>query len=277
MHASLHRRRFLLLALAAAALGCTVLAGCAAFRSGETQLRPVSGKARSYDSAAISYRLSSPVRPSGEIQTVGYSQPAPGPTQYLAIEYPHPAGHSGQALCEVIVARDAAADGEKKSDGWLSRMRRGTLDQLPGLTYAEGIESAWALDVPIDEIDQIIHRLDQQGYFSSTRRPPNGLELNARINGVPFSKTWPAVPELNALVLRVRKKGKLVSHREPLPAATSPAGENSAVQLAAAQTPVAPSPLSQPSAAASPVAPALYTAPLEQSPLPLVERLPPVD
>ena len=81
--------------------------------------------------------------------------------------------------------------------------------------------------------------------------------------------------------MRVRqprhKKGKLVSHREPLPAATSPAIENSAVQVAVAQVPVVQNPGSQPSAAASPVSPALYTTPLQQSPPPLVERLPPVD
>ena len=77
MHATIYRRPILLLALAAAGLaGCSLLVGCAALRSGETQLRPVSGKARSYDSVALSYRLSSPVRSRGEIQTVGYSQPA---------------------------------------------------------------------------------------------------------------------------------------------------------------------------------------------------------
>ncbi len=142
-----------------------------------------------------------------------------------------------------------------RSDSWLGSVRRATRDRLPGLAYADGIESAWALDLPIAEVDLLIQRLDEQGYFSDSKRPATGTELSARINGLGFSKPWQSVPELSALVRRVRRQGKLVSHREPLDTlAACPSG-----------------------AEPSPVTTALYTAP-EEAPAPgTIERLPPVE
>jgi hypothetical protein len=250
------------------ALAAILAAGCTTLRPAETQLRPVGNRAPSYDSATISYRLPSAAPQSaGEVQTVSYSSPpaTPARTQILSIEYPHPAGKRGFALAEVIVARDPATVADNRSNDWLAGFRRMARDRMPGITYGEGIESAWALDVPIAEVDELIARLDAQGYFADKNRPTAGAELSARINGLSFSKPWQSVPELNALVGQVRREGKLVSHRQPLE--LSPPRTESPVTVASATTA---------SATPAPVTTALYSAPAENQSPPLCERLPPV-
>ena len=265
-------------------------AGCASLQTSETQLRPIGSRVAHYESAAISYRLPSaaPAPNQGDVQMASYtpgSAPAAmqGRTHFLSIEYPHPGGKKGFALAEVIVARDPSTSAGKRSDDWLSGFRRVARDRMPGLTYGEGIESAWALNVPIAEVDLLIQRLDAQGYFADAKQPTAGAELSARVNGLGFSKPWPAVPELNALVGRVRHEGKLVSHREPLESLTS--AQPAAVTLAVASTPAASAPPNAAAAtpeAASPVsgAPAttaLYSVPVESPESARCERLPPIE
>jgi hypothetical protein len=287
MHASGCYLTNLLIAAAVAAAGCTAL------RTSETQLRPVGSRTAHYESAAISYRLPSaaPAPNLGDVQTASYtsgSSPAApqGRAQFLSIEYPHPAGKKGFALAEVIVARDPSSAAGKRSDDWLSGFRRVARDRMPGLTYGEGIESAWALNVPIAEVDLLIQRLDAQGYFADAKHPAAGAELSARVNGLRFSKPWPAVPELNALVGRVRREGNLVSHREPLESLTP--AQPAPVTLAVAAAPpasvapvvatsVAAAPAAGSNGAGSQVTTALYSVPGESPMLDRCERLPPID
>ncbi len=236
-------------------------AGCRLreLRTPETQLRPLGAKPQAYASAAITYRLQPPPPAGGDVELASYStQPvasqtaAPSRTQILSIEYPHPAGRRGYALAEVIVAREAASDAANRSGSWLAAMRRVARDRMPGLTYAEGIQSAWALDVPIAEVDLLIRRLDAQGYFADSKAPLAGADLAARIDGRSFSKPWSSVPELNTLVRNVRRQGKLVSHREPLE-------------------------LPSPSQPIEPVIAAVYTTSADSPAIDVCERLPPVD
>ena len=180
------------------ALAAACVVGCSALRPAETQLHPGGAKARSYDSVAINYRMPRQTRARGDIQPVSYAATPGGCTQYLSIAYPHPAGRPGKALVELIVARDPAELSGQSSGSWPAKFRRLLNDYLPGLAFAEGIESAWALDVPITEVDELVDQLDRQGYFSDSKRPTTGAELTARINGLAFSKPWPAVPELGA-------------------------------------------------------------------------------
>jgi hypothetical protein len=199
------------------------LTGCAAFRSGETQLGANSATRDSFASAAITYRLdpeplAQTQAPASETQLVSYTQETPRPTtpqnvQLLSVKYPHPAGRKGYALAEVVVANPSAGEADKGA-GWLDGVRRATRDYLPGVAYGDGIESAWALDVPVADVDHLIHGLDGQGYFGDSSVPVAGVELSARVNGLGFQKQWHTVPELNALITRVRREGKLVSHRE---------------------------------------------------------------
>ena len=108
---------------------------------------------------------------------------------------------------------------------------------MPGLTYADGIESAWALDIPAAQVDLLIGQLGTQGYFTESMGLDTGVELSTRINELNVTKTWPAVPELNALVRNVRRQGKLVSHREPLDLPHLP---QPATMIASAPTSAAP-------------------------------------
>ena len=250
----------------------------------------MAGKAKSYDSVAINYRwlpAAAAAGQSGDVQPVSYVAPAStkAPIQILSIEYPHPAGRKGIALVEVIVGRDPATMPAKKPEGWLEGVRRATRDRMPGLTFGEGIESAWALNVPIAEVDQLIERLDAAGYFADGRRPVAGAELSARINGLSFSKPWNSVPELNALIVRVRHEGKLVSHREPLESTSPPQSASPAVTASFARQLSVVHWIRQCQSrhaagrctSAARVTTALYSAPAEEYPPGQFERLPPVE
>ena len=131
---------------------------------------------------------------------------------------------------------------------------------MPGVTYADGIQSAWALDVPIVQVEQLIELLETQGYFTDSLASDERAELS-RINGVSYSKHWQSMPELNKLVRNVRLQGKLVSHRQPL-------------ELPASPPLAAPAALARTDAA---VTAAVYTAPAEPPAASLTERLPPVE
>jgi len=219
MNAFAHHCRRSLIAIGLAA----TLTGCAALRSGETQLGAKAAAHETFASAAITYRLDpQPLAQAppaaSETQLVSYTpetprQMVPQKMQLLSLKYPHPNGRKGYALAEVVVADPSAGEADK-AGGWLDGVRRVTRDYLPGMAYGDGIESAWALDVPIAEVDGLIHGLDAQGYFGNASVPVPGVELSARVNGLGFQKQWHAVPELNALIARVRREGRLVSHRE---------------------------------------------------------------
>jgi hypothetical protein len=212
------------------------LGGCAAVSTPETQ---ISASRTRFESALISYRTDpvsaepAPAKPAAGVQLAAFFQPPPAAgklTRLLQIQYPHPAGRAGYARVELILG----SAGAKSADGWPAQFRRALRENMPGMSNAEGIAEAWALDVPAGEIDRILERLEEQGYFTAGTSQAAGTSLTAKIDGNEFQRPWHRSGELEALSLRVRREGKLVSHRQPLEPAPLPTQPLDALPAASA-------------------------------------------
>jgi hypothetical protein len=203
--------------------------GCSLLRLPETQIRSPVG---AYESATIRYQVDSPLArtagraASGNVQLASHEDADPtarsnaDKVRTLYLKYPHPSGRTGYARAELIVESTrivaGKTDAAPKPSGWVQRLRTAAREQLPGVTFADGVEAAWALDVPIAEVDKVIHALDKQNYFGDSNATATGVILSANVNGLTREKGWSRVPELESLVARVSREGSLVSQPRPL-------------------------------------------------------------
>lgn len=131
----------------------------------------------------------------------------------LLVKYPHPANKSGLARAELIVEsgkKDAAA-----TKGWGQRLKEATRDNLPGVAFGEGVEQALGLDIPIKNVEAAIDSLDMVGYFADGPQAaaPN-VVLATKVEGLEVRKPWRQVPELDALVAEISRKGTLITQRK---------------------------------------------------------------
>jgi hypothetical protein len=67
------------------------------------------------------------------------------------------------------------------------------------------------MDIPQEELCQIINDLHTSGYFTP-REKAEGSQIEAQLDGVKSSKSWRQVSQLDALIVRVRTQGRLTSN-----------------------------------------------------------------
>lgn len=275
------------LALAGVVLACS--AGCNSLGGRPTQV--VSADSL-YQRATVTYRLDSqrlsPARtqPAGGATPVSYESSSAAAAQQrtlttVSLTFPHPDGKPGMALVEVVIeAPDAQADAARPTR-WLRKAGRLIDGSLPGVHWGEGVQEAWAMDVPQRELDELVKQLADQGYFTGNfehARP--GVELSTQLNGKQLRKQWSRVAALDALLARVQTEGKLVSAtRIPRPEETFGGTPDSVAayrqliyQDQQAPSLQAPGPVAPPQVAAAPASAAVPV-----SFAPRVERLPPVE
>ena len=178
-----------------------------------------------FDAVQIAYQQSSgpaakPAEAASGVQLASYSAPFPtakptgGPHKIrtLSLQYPHPDGRVGFALAEVVVEKPLApnalpgqtpnnsspAEPVKSTLGlsWFSNLLR---DNLPGVAFADGVEEAYALDIPIAEVDQVVRSLSTRRAILPTARAPGvipagGPMLATRVNGLAVQRQWRSAP-----------------------------------------------------------------------------------
>jgi hypothetical protein len=203
-------------ALAGALVSLAAVAGCSVFKSGNV---PLDSSAGLFDKARLRYevdtdRVNSTAAPRrGEGQLVSYQQQATPrlPVNARAsvdIRYPHPNKREGMAQVQVRIKSHA---GKKSAEApawkrwWLS-----TRDVLPGWNDAGSANETWVLDIPKSELATIVSRLNTSGYFAGYEKS-EGTEIVTELDGSKVAKSWHQVPEIDALVMRVRTEGRLVS------------------------------------------------------------------
>ena len=211
--------------------------GCESLHPRTVQIDAASGR---YQSAQLTYqldngRLSQPVQTARiEGQQVSYQQlpstPLPDRSHArLSVQYPHPRGRAGYALAEVVIESDqrgekagatVAKSGFQKFVGGLTDALN---DILPGMVYGNGVREAWALDIPKEDLDQLVGSLANSGYFNYGPAPTPGVDVLTRLDGKLIRKNWRQVPELDAFIERVRHEGTLVSYVSPKSGAGAPA------------------------------------------------------
>jgi hypothetical protein len=202
-------RRPLGIALLAAAV-----AGCAAIKGGKPRLDSAGGM---FDKAQVSYRVeaarinqASPSR-GVEGQLVSYQSPVVGrlPAGAMAdvqIEFPHPEKRDGYAQ---VTVRVEAPHGQESAQGkWWTKVIRWSPLKGRDATVVE----TWVLDIPQNELSGIINDLHNSGYFTSYAKTAAGAQIQTQLDGAKVAKAWRQVPQLDALVVRVRTQGRLLSN-----------------------------------------------------------------
>ncbi len=239
---------------------------------------PLDATAGFYDSASLTYRVDAGALQQSldvsrvERQQVSYEQVASSPQANqsigtLSVIYPHPLGRSGLAQAQFTLASGVPGNSASGTSRWNPFKKKKPVQQLSLSTAGPlgEIEERWALDVPVNESNQLFKMLATQGFYETERPGAVGVQLSARINGREVSKNWDQVPELNALVLRVRREGQLIAYHRASAAAGKPAQQIASTRaysdlianLGSRGAPAAspPSPMASPFAMTSPVPP----------------------
>jgi hypothetical protein len=175
--------------------------GCARWKQKPMALTSV---ACMYDRAELMYhvdasRLGLPLALSKvEAQHVSYQESPSSPqagtsTGTLRVRYPHPQAGAEMALAEVVI--DSRAAGGRASDT---------------------VHEVWTLDIPKNDLDQIVGRLRETNFFVAPGKSQTGVTLMTSLDKVSMNKDWDQVPELNLLMQQVRSHGQLVAYSRPV-------------------------------------------------------------
>ncbi|MBX7168304.1 MAG: hypothetical protein K1X74_18355 [Pirellulales bacterium] len=202
-----------------AAVSLALAGGCSSWRQA-----PLHATAGIYDQATLRYEsdaatqgVALPVARVDRSQ-VSYealpTSPVKGQCQStLVLEYPHPKGHAGMARATVelqaspaqVVAGDASLTSGEPKPWWQF--------DWPGRRKPPQVYEKWVLDVPRAQVDQVLDRLNQAGYFDrDLKASDSGVELAVTLSDKRTKKAWRSVPELEALAQQARLQGQLVGY-----------------------------------------------------------------
>lgn len=140
--------------------------------------------------------------------TDGYALP-PFTRCRLSLVAPHPQGKVGYALAVLTVLPESALDGESALASLWSQLAGEQAGEPSTLDSAIEI---WSTDVPQWQVEQLVTRLKNEDFFRRQRVFNAEARLLTEIDGVRFGKPTAAIAELDALIVRVRRDGRLVRH-----------------------------------------------------------------
>jgi len=207
---SMTRRAMPLTCLIASLVALSV-SGCASTKPKGT-IHSVSSS-KQHERVSLVYRTESDRLNVGSglaAETVAYQSPAgmvlPGVTvSTLKILHPHPYGVPGHALAK-LTFRPTGDQGALAS-GWNPFAGRTGSELEPPGPGQQGFET-WALDVPLWQVENIVAKLKADNYFSRSKSLQSSAFLGVKLDDVGFGKNYAAVPELDAMLLRVRMQGR---------------------------------------------------------------------
>ncbi|MGH7917830.1 MAG: hypothetical protein ACREQE_10200 [Candidatus Binataceae bacterium] len=136
----------------------------------------------------------------------------------LSIRYPHPGGKSGFALAEMVVETRTPPNAKVKKavwQQWSDSFAAAARDILPGVKLSDGVYEAWALDISKSDLDRVIQGMSLGGYFVNPSKQTLGVELAVRVDNFQAAKNWTREPDLDILLERIRRDGRLVSYMHP--------------------------------------------------------------
>ncbi|HEY2880777.1 MAG TPA: hypothetical protein VGJ15_00035 [Pirellulales bacterium] len=148
----------------------------------------------------------------------------------LHVVYPHPQAQSGFARVELRIDADPTPsivqlqDRTSESLPWFRRLSQ------PAKPTDDAEHEIWQLDVPRSQLDSLLGTLAQPGHVATVKRGQTaGAALTTQVNGHQYQANCQPLPELDALMRRVRNEGQLVEYRRPMSAQAKAARETSAV------------------------------------------------
>lgn len=125
----------------------------------------------------------------------------------LAVIAPHPNGQPDAALATVSF-RPAGGEsvlGSSVLDRLVSRDDGG---------YQPPVLQTYSLDIPRWQAESVVAKLRSQNFFRNSRVLDPKAFLAVRTGDYSFGKNYKAVPELDALIMRVRQQGRAVGDRD---------------------------------------------------------------
>lgn len=130
------------------------------------------------------------------------------PEARLKIEYPHPESRTGYARASLRIGRtpilpERPSITHRIADGFRSLTGSDSFDSCnPGLH-----DEVWALDVPKEDIDEILIALARRGYFDDQTRPTGEASIRVQVDRGSTEKVWTSEPALDELIQRIRSDG----------------------------------------------------------------------
>ncbi len=131
----------------------------------------------------------------------------------LTIHYPHPDGVPNLARATLRLSgrhRDGLAASPAALD------EPGLIDDSdessprPAHVSPACDDEIWVLDVPRQQVDELIDELKRAGYFTPQQRTQPGTQLEVEVDRVHSVKAWTPEPRLDDFVSRVRNEGTLM-------------------------------------------------------------------
>lgn len=208
-------------------VGAMLLATVAGCKTPLSSKVPIDTTAGMFDSAKIDYsvdvaKLGEPMSVARvEGRAVSYEAqptvPQPGAAKgRLTITYPSPQSPPGYARCRVTL--ESLPNGARGGE-----MLPAFLSENSAKRREQQMFEVWTLDIPKADLDRAVGKLGESGFFRKTSNAGRGVKISTTIDGAEFGRSWQQIPELDALMLRVRTEGKLEEYHRPV--TTSQRGE----------------------------------------------------
>ena len=251
-------------------------AGCSALPSRDA---PIGAAATMYNRVELNYRAETSrinvlaAAAHGDARLVSYQTAAPsylpdGALATVRIRYPHP-DKSKPGFAAIRVDLEGSPDGKvtavEETSLW-KRWWQSTREEMPGLKGAGWVHETWTVDLPRDELDRLVAGLRRDDFFGERSASAPSSHLLAEVDGLSRRKDWNQLPELDAVLLRVRGEGKLTTSTGPAKGtAESPTAKSyrdmltrmtKSKEATARSRPVTPAPATPAAVAQTPPAPA---------------------
>jgi hypothetical protein len=134
----------------------------------------------------------------------------------LKILYPCADAPVGFARAEVRMTTDPLPkmtqldESKPQSRGWLSRFGR------PRDAESDAVKETWAFDLPKPELDRLLNRLATPGSVTIPKKgEPAAGNISTFFNDRRSAGSCQPIPELDALMRKVRNEGHLVEYSNP--------------------------------------------------------------
>lgn len=194
--------------------------GCRSKQSNHSQLiaqmvaSPV-GPMRPLQSATLVYRILPEPRDAVQTVPATLAQPvesAVPSAQLLVIRYPNPSGKRDSALAELVVT-ELEASSDQAAVGWSSAWKSWIQESLPGIAWSDGVREAKALTIPVQDLQSLLRCCQRENPIQLASHQTSDTEavLMVDINGQPILQPRRRSPELDSLIRKIRRQGRLVS------------------------------------------------------------------
>ena len=210
--------RALLLVLA----GSVALSGCAAIKR---QAGRIGNKPLAINDLRLTYRTETDrlnvVQSSSQILLATHQAPAANVLPACSIGivnivYPHPKGIKDVAQVRVVFRASGAETAVLNRSIWTKIFN--TKEDAGIGKGGDDVLEVWTMDIPKCHLERLVNRLKKSQFFRkqvTTLNPETFLAIDME-GGVAVGKNYRSVDELDALVLRIRREGRLIYSPQPV-------------------------------------------------------------